>query len=109
MNDEKFEHSVTTVCYLCSEKFNQEDKNFRKVRDRCHYTEKYGAVAHFSCNLQHNEHSYIPGLAHNSSEYDNHLILPKTPEKFKECEFLCVGENTKRLTSFPLRKRFEKI
>ena len=51
MNDEKFEHSVTTVCYLCSEKFNQEDKNFRKVRDRCHYTEKYGAVAHFSCNL----------------------------------------------------------
>ena len=36
----KMEHNAATVCYLYSEKFNSEDRIFRKVRDHCHYTGK---------------------------------------------------------------------
>ena len=90
MNDKKMEHRATTVCHLCCEKFNQKGKNFAKVKDHCHYTGKYWGATHLICNLK-----YVPVLAHNSFGYDNHLILPR-----KEFNFLCVGENTKRLISF---------
>ena len=36
--DEKIKHSAATVCYLCGEKFSPEDKNFKKIKDHCHYT-----------------------------------------------------------------------
>ena len=40
-NDDKMQHSAATICYLCGEKFNWEDENFRKVRDYCHNAGKY--------------------------------------------------------------------
>lgn len=36
--DEKVEHNVATVFYLCSEKYNQKDISFVKINDHCHYT-----------------------------------------------------------------------
>ena len=35
-------------------------------------------------------------------------MLPKATEEFKECDFLCAAENTKRPILFTLRKIFEK-
>ena len=35
-------------------------------------------------------------------------MLSRTNEKFKECNLVCVGENTGRLFFFSLRKRIEK-
>ena len=35
-------------------------------------------------------------LAQNTSGYENRLKLPKLAENFKDCDFLCVGENTER-------------
>ena len=37
-NDEKMKHHAAAVCYLWTEKFNREDKNFVKVKDHSHYT-----------------------------------------------------------------------
>ena len=39
-------HNAETCFYLCSEKFNGEDRIFRKFRDRCDYIGKYKAATH---------------------------------------------------------------
>lgn len=41
-------------------------------------------------------------------KYDGHLTLPKTTKKFKECNFLLVGESNEKSILFWVRKRFEK-
>ena len=33
--------------------------------------------------------NFFPVFARNAFAYDNHLILLKTPKKFKECNVLC--------------------
>ena len=38
---------------FCKKKFNVEDKKYYKVRDHCHYTEKYRGAAHNICNLKY--------------------------------------------------------
>ena len=43
------------ICYIYKEKFENnyfKDKEYRKVRDHCHYTEKYRGAAHSICNLK---------------------------------------------------------
>ena len=44
--------------------------------------------------------------AHNLSGCVNHLILPKIVKKLKECDSLCVGENTERFIFFFAQKKF---
>ena len=42
------------ICYICKGKFENkylQDKNYCKVRDRCHYTAKYKGAAHSVCNI----------------------------------------------------------
>ena len=45
------------ICYICEKEFcidednNKEFRNMQKVRDHCHYTEKYRGAAHSNCNL----------------------------------------------------------
>ena len=42
-------------CYICRIKFFKNlfrDKNYRKVRDHCHYTGKYRSTTHSICNLK---------------------------------------------------------
>ena len=47
------------VCYICKKAFSTDDgddddnnKKNQKVRDHCHYTEKYLGAAHTICNLR---------------------------------------------------------
>ena len=37
------------ICCICKEKFKDGDDD--KVRDHCHFTEKYREVAHNKCDL----------------------------------------------------------
>ena len=47
------------ICYICKENFcmDKDDKNYinkRKVKDHCHYTEKFRGTAHRISNLNYN-------------------------------------------------------
>ena len=47
-------HQDAKVCFICGKRFLKkfaDDKNYRKVRDHCHYTGKYRGAAHSVCNL----------------------------------------------------------
>ena len=44
------------TCYICEWKFENkylEDKKYHKVRDHCHWTEKYRGAAHSTCDLKY--------------------------------------------------------
>ena len=80
----------------------------RKTRDHYHYTGKSRGATHLLCNLQFNEHSYLAIIAHNSSGYDNHLIMAQATEIFKEYDFLFVANIPKWLIFFSFRKGLKK-
>ena len=43
---------------------------YKKVRDHCHFTEKFRAAAHSICNLHYKVPRKIPVNIHNGSKYD---------------------------------------
>ena len=43
------------------------DKNYRKVRNHCYFTVKYGGAAHSICILKFNVPNEIPVVFHNGS------------------------------------------
>ena len=51
------------------------NKEIRKVRDHCHYTEKYRGVAHSKCDLNYKIVKEISVLFHNGSVYDHHFVI----------------------------------
>ena len=53
---------------------------------------KYGDTAQSICNLQYKNHIYFPIQANSTSGYNNHLLIQKISEGFKECEFTYVGD-----------------
>ena len=78
-DDEKIKHEESKKCYLCNQSFNTNKqskyyKNYKKLRDHCHYTGKYKGAAHSLCNLRYQEQRDIPVLLHSGSEYDFHVI-----------------------------------
>ena len=60
-------------CLICKEKC--EDKNYRKVRDHCHYTEEYRGAAHSICNLKYNVPKGIPIVFYNGTNYDYDFMI----------------------------------
>ena len=69
------------------------DVNYRKVRDHCHYTERYRRLAHGICNSKFNVPNEIPVVVHNNSKYDYHFIIKELANEF-EGSFKCIGENS---------------
>ena len=60
------------ACHICKEKFcmDKDDKNYinkRKVKDHCHYTEKFRGSAHSKCNLNYKVQKDIPIIIHNAT------------------------------------------
>ena len=59
------------ICCICEKEFGTDkNKNNKKVRDHCHYTEKYRGAAHSICNLRYKIPREIPVVFHNGSTYD---------------------------------------
>ena len=52
-----------------------EDVNYRKVRDHCHYAGEYRGAAHSICNLKFNVPNEISVVFHRGSNYDYHFII----------------------------------
>ena len=71
------------------------DKNYRKIRDHCHYTGKYRGAAHSICNLKFNVSTEFSVAFHNGSNYDYHFILKELAKSLKK-KLECLGENTEK-------------
>ena len=105
-DNEKFNHYNEDKCYICNKPFYQDKKNnYIKLRDHCHYTEKYRGEAHKICNLMYNTPRKIPVVFHNGSRYDYHFIIKGLAEEF-EGDFECLGENKEKYITFsaPIKK-----
>ena len=63
--EENKSYKEQEACHICEEKFcmNKDDENYknkRKVKDRCHYTGKCRGAAHSKCNLNYKVPKNIP-------------------------------------------------
>ena len=106
--EEKIYHNKQKICYICKKEFNNNEKKNYKVRDHCHYTDKYGGAAHNICNLRYKVPKEIPIVFHNGSIYDYHFIIKELVKEF-EGNFECLGENTGKYITFsvPTKKKIE--
>ena len=108
---EEKNHNKQKFCHICRKEFNTDDndKNYHKVKDHCHYTGKYRGAAHDICNLRYKISKEIPVVFHNGSTYDYYFIIKNLAEEF-EGEFECLGENTEKYITFsvPIKKEVTK-
>ena len=92
---------------MCKKEFSTDDDNkkYHKVRDHCHYTEKYRGAVHDIYNLRFKTPKEISVVFHNGSTYDYHFIMKALAEEF-EGQFKCLGENTEKYITFsvPIKK-----
>ena len=110
---EKEAHENQKICYTWQQEFCMDENNKKefklkqKVRDHCHYTEKYRGEAHSICNLRYKIPKEIPVVFHNGSTYDYHFIIKKLAREFKG-NFECIGENTEKYLTFsaPIKKEY---
>ena len=71
-------HQNAIECYICGKRSLKKfanDKNYGKVRDHCHFTDKYRDAVHSICNLRFNEPDELPVGFHNGSNYDYYFII----------------------------------
>ena len=92
-------------CHICKRPFifdkeNNNYKNYKKVKDHCHFTGKFRDAAHSICNLRYSVPREIPVHLHNGSEYDYHLIIKELAEEFKSRDFEYLAENSEKYISF---------
>ena len=103
---------------MCKKGNNTDDDNkkYHKVRDHCHYIERYRgaaynisnlryklsketAAAHNICNVRYKTLKEIPVVFHNGSTYGFHFIIKELAEEFAG-QFKCLGENTGKMYNF---------
>ena len=58
-NEEAETYEKQKVCHIHEKEFSTNEK-YRKVKDRCHYTEKFRGAAHNNCNLRYRIPKEIP-------------------------------------------------
>ena len=107
---EEKNHNKQKDSYICKKEFNTDDSNKKhhKVRDHCHYTEKYRRAAHNICHLRYRIPKEILIVFHNGSTYDYHFIIKELVKEF-DGNFECLGENTETYITFsvPLKKEIK--
>ena len=106
---ESHENAKSVKKDICKEEFENKylkDKQYRKVRDHCHYTGEYRGAAHSMCNLNYSVLKKIPIVFPNGSNYEYHFIIKELAEESKK-QFTCLGENTKKYIAFtfPVEKK----
>src|SRR5277367_2578749 len=95
--EEEYRHVMATVCYICSEPFNFDEKtgNNDKVHDHDHYTGKYRGPACNDCNLNYKVPYFIPVFFHNLTSYDCHMFIKTMPGIEK-----CIARTEEKYISF---------
>ena len=87
-----------TECHICQKRFLKmfcNDKNYRKVRDHCHFTGKSRVAAHSICNLRFNKSNEIPVVFHNGSNQYYHFIIKELANVLRD-NLNVLGENTEK-------------
>ena len=112
-NEENEFYKKQKVCYICKKEFSAYDddnENYYKVIEHCHYTWKFRRLAHSMCNLRYKTPKEIPIIFHNGSTYDYHFIIKQLAKEF-EGKFECLGENTEKYITFsvPIKKNLITI
>ncbi|PFX11590.1 hypothetical protein AWC38_SpisGene24613 [Stylophora pistillata] len=87
-----------TCCWICEGEFNDEDEEYKKVRDHCHYTGKFRGAAHNKCNLLARRPKFTPVLFHNLANYDAHLFVRNLG--VSEGNIDCIPNNEEKYISF---------
>ena len=85
---------------FCKERFENKylkDKKYSKVRDHCHYTGKYRAAGHSTCNFKNSVPKAI--VFYDGSNYDYPFIIKYLDKEFKK-QLICLGENTENNITF---------
>ncbi len=75
---------------MCNTKFTKDDY---KVRDHCHFSNKFRGTAHLSCNGSAKQKDIkIPVLCHNLRGYDSHFIIKNLEKVFDldKDKFTCI-------------------
>ena len=82
-------------CWICGEYLGND-----RVRDHCHFTNRYRGPAHNRCNLKYRKPKNISVFFHNLSGYDSHLFIKKlgTPNKNENID--CIPNNEEKYISF---------
>ena len=80
----------------------------KKVRDHCHFTEKFRGAAHSNCNLHYKVPKETPVRIHNGSKYYYQFIIKELAEEFSGEEFECLGENPEKYISFSVQIKKER-
>ena len=98
--------------YICKEKLEDKyanDKNYRKVRDHCHYTGECRGAANSIFILKYNIKKFLH-FFHTGSIYVYHFIIKELTEEF-EGQVNCLGENTEKYIIFlvPVEKEVTRI
>ena len=106
-------HQDSKVCYICGKIFLKKfpnNKNYRKVREYCHFTDKFRGAVHSTCNLRFNVPNEIPVCFRNGSNYNYHFIIKELANEF-EGQFECLRENTEKYKTFsaPIEKEVTNI
>ena len=86
-------HENLTVCFACGK-----DLGSDKVRDHCHYTDRYRGALHSRCNLKLKRTTTIPVLAHNNSGCDSHMFVKRLADT--ERWVRCISENEEKYITF---------
>ena len=96
------------VCHICKKEvsLDKNDKNYYKVRGRCHYTGKFRGLPYLICNFKYNTPKKIPIVFHNGSTYGYHFIIKELSEEFKG-QFGCLGENSETYIIFSVLTKKE--
>src|SRR5690606_27768408 len=86
------------------------DEDLKKCNDHCHISGKYKAALCNKCNLHKNyKEKIVSILFHNSSKYDNHIILKSIAKtclnKYKNGEIMinCIPDNSETYKCFELK------
>ena len=70
-------------------------KNYGKVRDHWHFTDKFRGTLYSICNLKLSMPNEILLVFHSMSNYDYHFIIKELVNEF-EGQFECLGENREK-------------
>ena len=102
-------HQDATECYIFGKRFLKKfsnDKNYRKVRNHCHFTGKYRDATHSICKLKFNILNEIPVVFYKDSNCDYHFVIKVLANK-SERQFECRGENTENFSCSNRKRRYK--